>query len=301
MKRDVLILPRDLALALFVVVVWALSFAVLKVALTKSPPFFLAAIRYLVVALPAIFFFKAPKVPLRLYVCFGMTMCFGQFALLFLAMRSGMPSGLASLVMQSHALFTLILATLFLNEKCLPSQFVGLLVALCGLVVLGSFSDVLMPLSGFFLSVGAAFFWALGNVSSRYVARHGPINQAAFIIWSSLIPVVPFLLLSYVFEGSKAIASAIDQLNWDLVGAVLYMAWGSTLLGYAAWNHLLSKYPVNQVAPFTLLVPLVALTTGWVLFGEVLQPVHFFGCGLLMVGLFVNMFGTRFFSKNPLK
>ena len=75
------------------------------------------------------------------------------------------------------------------------------------------------------------------------------------------------------------------------------MAWGSTLLGYAAWNHLLSKYPVNKIAPFTLLVPLVALTTGWMLFDEALKPIHFLGCGLLMIGLAINMFGTVFVAK----
>lgn len=291
------ILPKDLALALFIVVVWALSFAVLKVALAGTPPYLLAAIRYLVAAVPAIFLFKPPKVPLRLYVAFGMTMCFGQFALLFLAMHAGMPSGLASLVMQSHAFFTLVLATMFLKEKWSASQLIGLLLALGGLVLLGTASDGFMPLSGFFLSIGAAFLWSLGNISSRYVSRHGPINQLAFVVWTSLIPVIPFFLLSCFFEGSTVIISTVTRLNWDFAGAVIYMAWGSTLLGYAAWNHLLSKYPVNKIAPFTLLVPLVALTTGWMLFDEALKPIHFLGCGLLMIGLAINMFGTVFVAK----
>lgn len=291
------ILPRDLALALFIVVVWALSFAVLKIALVGAPPFLLAAVRYLVAAVPAIFFFKPPKVPLRLYVAFGMTMCFGQFALLFLAMRAGMPSGLASLVMQSHAFFTLVLAVVLLEEKWSASQLIGLLLALGGLVLLGAASDGLMPLSGFLLSIGAAFLWSLGNISSRYVSRHGPINQLAFVIWTSLIPVIPFFVLSCIFEGSTAMISTVSRLDWSFAGAVIYMAWGSTLLGYAAWNYLLSKYPVNQIAPFTLLVPLVALTTGWLLFDEVLKPIHFLGCALLMIGLVINMFGTVVVSK----
>ena len=53
----------------------------------------------------------------------------------------------------------------------------------------------------------------------------------------------------------------------------------------------MSRYPVNRVAPFTLLVPVVGLTTGWLVFGEALQLVHFAGAGLLMAGLVVNVFG----------
>ena len=36
---------------------------------------------------------------------------------------------------------------------------------------------------------------------------------------------------------------------------------------------------------------MVGLTTGWVVFGEQLLPVHFAGAGLLMAGLVVNVFG----------
>ena len=37
-------------------------------------------------------FVKPPKVPLRLYLLYGMTMAVGQFALLFTAIHIGMPS-----------------------------------------------------------------------------------------------------------------------------------------------------------------------------------------------------------------
>ena len=65
------------------------------------------------------------------------------------------------------------------------------------------------------------------------------------------------------------------------MAAVAYIAWISTLLGFGLWTYLMSRYPVNRVAPFTLLVPVVGLTTGWVAFGEQLLPVHFAGAGAL--------------------
>ena len=62
---------------------------------------------------------------------------------------------------------------------------------------------------------------------------------------------------------------------------------------------MLSRYPANRVAPFSLLVPLVGLTTGWLVFGEGLKPVHFAGGALLMAGLLLNLFGARWFARRP--
>ncbi|RYF66953.1 MAG: O-acetylserine/cysteine exporter, partial [Comamonadaceae bacterium] len=60
--------PRDLCLALLVIVVWGLNFAVIKVGVADIPPMLLGALRYLLAAFPALLFVKPPKVPLRLYL-----------------------------------------------------------------------------------------------------------------------------------------------------------------------------------------------------------------------------------------
>ena len=106
--------PRDLSLALLVILVWGLNFAVIKVGVADMPPLLLGALRYLLAAFPALLFVKPPKVPLRLYLLYGMTMAVAQFALLFTAIHIGMPSGLASLVLQSQSFFTLLLAVVLL-------------------------------------------------------------------------------------------------------------------------------------------------------------------------------------------
>eukprot|EP01030_Chromulinospumella_sphaerica_P015243 gene15243-15044_t len=62
--------PRDLCLALLVIVVWGLNFAVIKVGLNGVPPMLLGALRYLLAAFPALLFVRPPKVPLRLYLLY---------------------------------------------------------------------------------------------------------------------------------------------------------------------------------------------------------------------------------------
>lgn len=285
--------PLDLALALLVVVVWGVNFAVIKTGVGEVPPLLLGALRFLLAALPAVLLLRPPKVPWRLYVAYGMTISVGQFAFLFSAIHLGMPSGLASLVLQSQAFFTMLFAELWLGENWRASQLVELLLAAGGLALIGSAHGLSMPLAGFLLTLAAASMWAAGNIVTRAVARCGPINQFAFVVWASLVPPLPFLALSLLIEGRPAITAALAAFSLRSLATVAYLAWAATLLGYGLWTRLLSRYPANQVAPFSLLVPVVGLSTGWLVFDEALQPVHFVGGALLMLGLVVNLFATR--------
>lgn len=293
--------PRDVLLTLLVIFIWGVNFAVIKIGLVGVPPLLLAALRFVLAAFPALLFFRPPKVPLRLYLAFGMTMSVGQFAFLFSAIHVGMPSGLASLVLQAQSFFTLLLTVVWLKEKWSPNQLAGLALAAAGLVLIGSAHGLSMPLSGFLLTVAAAVMWACGNIVSRAVGRHGPMNQLAFVVWASLVPPIPLFALSWFIEGPHLVISALENFSLTSFFAVAYIAWASTLLGYAVWNFMMSRYPVNRVAPFTLLVPIVGLSTGWLIFGERLQTVHFVGGALLMVGLLVNLFGAKLFSRAKLK
>lgn len=164
-------------------------------------------------------------------------------------------------------------------------------------MLIGSAHGASMPLLGFLLTVAAAAMWACGNIVSRAVGRHGPMNQLAFVVWASLVPPLPLLALSVLIEGPAAISTALQGFSLASFASVAYLAWAATLFGYGVWTFLLSRYPINRVAPFTLLVPLVGLTTGSLAFGETLQPVHFIGGALLMVGLFVNLFGAPLLAR----
>jgi len=277
--------------------VWGVNFAVIKVGVVGVPPLLLGALRFALAAFPALLFLKPPKVPLRWYLAYGLTISVGQFAFLFSAIHVGMPSGLASLVLQSQSFFTLLLAAWWLKERWQANEMAGLLLAACGLVLIGSASGatgvggVSMPLWGFLLTVAAAVMWACGNIVTRTVSRYGPMNQLAFVVWASLVPPLPFLALSLALEGPAAIADALQHIGWSTFAAIAYLAWAATLLGYGLWTHLMSRYATNRVAPFTLLVPVVGLSTGWLVFGEALRPVHFAGAALLMAGLLLNVFG----------
>lgn len=282
--------PKDLLLALVVVVVWGLNFVVIKVGLHDMPPMLLGALRFMLAAFPALLFIKRPQLPLHWLLLYGLTISFGQFAFLFYAMSVGMPAGLASLVLQSQAFFTLFLAVLFLGERLRLVNLLGLLVAAGGLLLIGLQGAGGVTLVGFALTLCAAIMWALGNVVTRKI---GKANLVGLVVWGSLVPPIPFLALSWWLEGPQVIETALRGFNLNSVLVLLYLAFGATILGYGLWSRLLSRYPISQVAPFSLLVPVVGLSSSALLLGERLSGLQMVGVLLVMVGLLTNVLGRR--------
>lgn len=286
--------PRDLLLALTVIVAWGLNFVVIKVGLNGLPPMLLGGLRFALVAFPAVFFIKRPQLPWRWLIAYGATISLGQFAFLFEAMANGMPPGLASLVLQSQAFFTMIFAAAFLKERLRVASVLGLFVAAGGLALIGLEGNNVTPLVAVVLTLCAGASWALGNILTR---RFGSVNLMGLVIWGALIPPLPFFALSLWLEGPALIEHSLLNITWSSILALVYLAAIATMLGYGLWSTLLSRYPAGKVAPFSLLVPVIGLSSSAVLLGERLEPMQWAGGVLVMLGLLINVFGPQLWAK----
>lgn len=290
-------LLKDRLLALAIVFVWGLNFTVIKLGLAGVPPMLMGALRFMLVAFPAILFIRPPRVPLRMLLAYGATISLGQFAFLFYAMAVGMPAGLASLVLQSQAFFTLAIAALWLGEPVRWPNVLGMAVAAAGLALIGAGATAGgaghaggMSVAGFVLTLCSAACWASGNIVSKKI---GKVDLVALVVWGALIPIVPFALLSLWFEGPARIADSVTHMSAMGVFAVVYLAFAATLFGYTMWGRLLTRYPASMVAPLTLLVPVVGLACAAVLLGEQMGPLQWIGAAVVMGGLLLNVFGAR--------
>jgi O-acetylserine/cysteine efflux transporter len=295
---------RDFAKAMSVMLIWGVSFTVIKVGLTDTPPMLLGALRFVLSAFPAMLFVPRPRVALKWWWAYGLTVGVGQFALLFIAIREGMPAGMASVVLQSQSFFTLIFAAFLLRERWHWPQFAGLAVAGVGLYLLAADAgnSASVGFAPFLLTLGAAAFWGLSNVIVRLAADDskscGRFDLLGFLVWTSLIPPLPFVMLSLWLDGPQTVVTALGQLNAVSIGAAIYLAFGGTLLGSGLFTALLTRYPSGQVAPFTLLVPIIGLSTASLVLGEQMTAKQWGGGALVLLGLVVNMLGfaamTRF-------
>ena len=287
---------KDGLLALLVVVVWGLNFVVIKVGLHNMPPLMLAGLRFLLVAFPAIFFVARPKIPLSLLLGYGLTISFGQFAFLFSAIKFGMPAGLASLVLQAQAFFTIILGAFAFGERLQGKQRVGIALAIFGVLVLieTSLNGQHVGMLGFMLTLAAALSWASGNIFNKKIMQHTSRPAVmSLVVWSALIPVVPFFLASILLDGPTQIIQSLVTIDMTTILSLVYLAFVATIVGYGIWGSLLGRYETWRVAPLSLLVPVVGLASAAVLLDETLTGLQLLGALLIMAGLYINVFGFR--------
>ena len=284
----------DLLRALGVIVIWGLNFVVMKIGLQSLTPMMLGALRFMAASLPFVLFVPRPALPWRHVVAYGLAQGVGQFGLLFLGLRLGMTAGMASVVMQTQAFFTLIMAAALLGERARPTQWLGLVIAFAGLLMIaGAHGEgaLQMTLAGFVLTLGAALMWAVSNLVVRQAARTGAYQPFPFIVWSSLVPIVPFLLLAAAVDGPASMAAQIAGFDGRALFAVLYLALLATLLAYSLWTRLLQRHPAGRVTPFSLLVPVVGLVAAMTLLGEVPTPLQWAGTATVLAGMVVNQSG----------
>ncbi|WP_370087069.1 EamA family transporter [Streptacidiphilus sp. MAP12-16] len=274
--------PRHLALAVAVAAVWGVNFVVIDVGLAHFPPLLFSALRFAVAAVPAIFFVGPPRVAWKWVVAVGVVLGVVKFGLLFIGMHAGMPAGLSSLVLQSQAVFTAVFAALLLGERPGRRRLLGLGIGAVGIVLAAVDQGGSGPLGAFALVVAAAVAWGLSNVLTR---RAAPPDVFRWMVWVSAVPPVPLLLLSLVFEGSRADLAALRSLSPAGIGALLYVAWGATLFGFGAWGYLMRHHDASVVAPFSLLVPLFGMSAAWLLLGEPVTPMAGGAAVLVVAGI----------------
>ncbi|MCH8686486.1 EamA family transporter [Pedomonas mirosovicensis] len=286
MSRASLSFPHFL-LALAIVAVWGTNFVVIRFGLNHLPPLLFAALRFAFAFFPTALFVRRPKVPLGKLAAYGLAIGAGQFGLLFIAMKGYISPGLASLVVQSQAFFTIGLAILLIGERLRAHQWVAVGMAASGIGLIAWMGGGDATLLGLALVLLAGLSWAAGNL----IARSTPgVNMVAYVVWSSLFAIPPLVILSLVFEGPQAIMTGLTQADAATWGAVLWQTIGNSLFGYAAFGWLLSRYPAATVAPMSLLVPVFGMgASAWWL-GESLPAWKLAAAAIVLGGLAVNLF-----------
>ena len=110
----------------------------------------------------------------------------------------------------------------------------------------------------------------------------------SLIVWLSVIPPVPSLVLSVLLDGPRGLG-ALVRASWFGLAAALYLGVVATVLAYAIWGRLLRRYPAATVTPFALLAPIVGAVSSSVVFGERFGGRRLAGMALVLVGVAITV------------
>jgi O-acetylserine/cysteine efflux transporter len=283
---------KDICLAFLVVMIWGLNFSIIKIGLEELPPILFSALRFALVALPAVFFVPFPKTSIWNVVGVGVFLGVLKFGCLFVAMKSDASAGLSSLLLQAQVFFTIGFSVLFYKEHITKSQLLGVIIASLGFSLFFVNAGQHITYVGLILILLAAFFWSISNLIMKKIKD---VNLLHFMVWVCLIPPLPLLFLSYVTESSDPV-SVILSTSLNTWSALVYVSLVSTLIAFAIWGKLLKSYSSIKVAPFALLIPVIGITALNIILDERLSLIEYAGTILIMLGLVFCVLGRKLIS-----
>jgi drug/metabolite transporter (DMT)-like permease len=266
-------------------VVWSGGFAFAKIALQHSGPLTLLAVRYALVVLllaPVVLLLR-PPIPDRRktwahMIVLGILVQVLYFGLTMIALDLKMSAGAVAVIVSLQPILVAILAGPVLAERVSPLQWVGLLLALAGalLVILPRTSLRTSPL-GVAAAVGALLAIAVATVYERRLQTTGEFlatNAVQYVVGAAVL--VPAAL---VFEG----------LRFDLapafVIAIGYLALGNSLLSLTLLFAMIRAGEAARVSAMFFLVPPVSALIALVLLHEQLPLLAWAGMAVAGTGV----------------
>ncbi|WP_444921713.1 EamA family transporter [Microbulbifer sp. CnH-101-G] len=276
---------KDLALGIFVTVIWGMNFIAIKMGTTNLNPMLLTALRFALAAIPAIFFIPRPPVAWRYILSYSLVFGTGIWGLTTYSVTAGLSPGMASLLLQLNAAITVLIGWMILKETISTQKLLGASLALLGLWLALLIEDGSVSFFGVSLVVMAAICW---GVSGLIMKAANTKQVFAFIVWSLLFAPFPLIALALALEGKEIFYSLIE-IDKRTIFSILFQAWPTTLLGYWIWNRLVVTYPLSTIAPLTLLVPVFGLFASWLFYQEPLGPIKIGSALLIISGLLIGL------------
>ncbi len=287
-----------LLLAILITAIWGINFSVIKIGLSSVDPFILAGIRFTLCALPALFFIKKPDVPWRYIIGYGLVFGIGLWGLVNLGIKAGLSAGIASLLLQFSAFFTILLGSVVFKESLTRYQIAGFALACTGLLSIVFITDGSVTFTGTLLVLAGAIAWSIANI---IIKRSATKQIFAFLVWSSAFSPLPLFLLDWLVNGSNGYTALVSHVDYRAVLSILFQVYPNTLFGYWVWNSLLKQYPISTVAPLSLLVPVFGILGSMAIFGEAISSLKILALLLIISGLVVGLYGYRLRCLLPKK
>jgi len=285
---------KDLFIALGITFIWGINFSFIKIGLGSLNPFLLAGLRFLLCALPLVFFIKPPETSFKYVIAYGLFFGVGLWGILYLGMFYGISAGVASIVLNLGVFFAVILSYFVLKEKMTVYNNIGFILALAGIAIIFLVTDGTVTLIGMLFVILAAVSLAVIQI---IVKKANTKEAFAFLIYSTLFPPIPLFIMAYFMQGESVFIDFAQSLDKQALISIAFQVYPTTLFGYWVWNLLLAKYPVNLLMPLSLLIPIFGLFGSYILLGEEVGLYKVLACFIIVIALIINTFGEKIFSR----
>jgi drug/metabolite transporter (DMT)-like permease len=187
--------------------------------------------------------------------------------------------GRTSVLVFTMPFWTLLLAWPVLGERIRGIQWFAIAFALAGLVLVVEPWNWQGDLKPRLWAVLSGFGWAAGTIAMKHFQRARGFDMLNFIAWQMLVGILPLTVLPLVLPLPDARWSAayVTLLLWT--GAL------STAVGFLLWIAVLRFLSAGTASLNMLAIPVIALLSSMLIFGERLAPGEWIGIGCIGAGL----------------
>jgi O-acetylserine/cysteine efflux transporter len=268
---------------LAVTVVWGLNFAMVKIGLSHWPPLLFVGIRFLAVAAVLSPFMRwLPRDKLLQVAALSLTLGVLHFGMIFAGMKR-IDAATAAIAVQVQVPFAAILAAFVFKERLHWRRLLGIAIAFLGVLLIAGEPRFEGHLTALALILAAACVWATASIQIKLLGDD--IEVFNLNGWVAALAAPQTLFVSWLIEDGQR--QALASADWRAWSVIAYQAAFVTVMGYGVWYAMMRRFPVNQVMPFTLLVPLFGVLSGVLMLGERLTPLMLAGGTLTLAGVAV--------------
>ena len=264
-------------------ILWGYNWVVMKVALAHAPALDFAGLRTVLGALVLFIVAAWRRAPLRLpplapTLWLGLLQTTGFVGFTVWALAAGGGAGETAVLVYTMPFWVLLLAWPLLGERLRAGQWLAVMLALAGLVLMVS------PAAGAaamapsdLLALAAGLCWA---ASAIVVKRLGPAFDAELLsltAWQMLLGGAPLALL--------ALAQANAPIDWTgaFIAALVYNIVPGNAIAWLLWLYALRRLPAGMASMGMLATPVVGVAAAWAQLGEL--PTRQEAVGMLLIGI----------------
>lgn len=269
----------------FTILLWSSAFVGIRFTLQSFSPGALGLLRFIFASLTMAFLYwrSANKPPIK-YQDKMALMGLGIIGIglynYFLNLGEVMVSAaVASFIIGLLPLVTIVLALCFLNERVGRFTWLGVVIAIIGMILLALTNtdkgSLLGEVSVFIATIMGAIYTTMQR---QFLLRLRPLQVTSYIIWGGTVSLLIFL---------PDLSKELPMAPWAAIGVVMYMGMFPAAIAYLAWSVVIHAMPASKAVVYLYLLPFFSTVLGIVLLNEFPERLAIVGGTLGLLGAYV--------------
>ena len=199
------------------------------------------------------------------------------------------------IILATIPIFTMVLASYFLNEKTNRNQKISIFISVFGVVfiMLNKGSTGTSSIKGVIFLLISSLSFSIYSVLGRKLTKDYTNLELSLVMMAVSFVFFNILALLKGYRDSNIASIFLPFLNKEFLISILYLGVLSTLCTSALTNYVLSKIEASKMVVFSNLGTVISILAGYAILNEDIFYYHILGSIMIILGII----GTNYFGR----